>query len=131
MTMGAVANIFSTLHLARGKSRKGRIMGKRTRLATVVVAGLAGLGGVLVVAAPAQAYVSSCEAIRFSPNQGGATCHEGSGWFRVLVDCANVGGVRTVAGDWLHRDYTTGPNGGWSTAGCGSGYATNIRLDAK
>lgn len=55
-----------------------------------------------------------------------------AGSFRLLVDCANVHGVSTIGSDWVYRHessevswiYTQG-------VGCGTGYITNPRVDAR
>ncbi|WIM92579.1 hypothetical protein ACTOB_004527 [Actinoplanes oblitus] len=99
-----------------------------TKLAGVASAALLGMGGVLFAATPAQAYVSNCQAWT-SNNAGYAVCWAGTGSFRVLVDCANVGRVSTIGGDWIYRQENQSTQA--SIAGCGSGYATNVRWDAR
>lgn len=102
-----------------------------TKLASVGSAALLGIGGVLLAATPAQAYVYDCSAWASSIEGavGFAVCYGGTGSYRVLVDCANVGHVVTIGGDWVHR--IAGQGGRVSIADCGSGYATNVRVDAS
>lgn len=102
-------------------------MKTRAKMASIAIAGLLGAAGALFAAAPAQAAVWDCNTGINHGNQGWATCFSGMGWYRVVVDCANVGRVVTVSGDWQYRDDTTGSAA--SLAGCGGGFATNVRVD--
>ncbi|WP_146164223.1 hypothetical protein [Pseudosporangium ferrugineum] len=103
---------------------------RRTLIGLVVAAGL-GTGAALVVQSPAAAYVYNCSAwTNGDGNVAYAHCSSGTGSYRVLTDCANVGRVTTVGGPWITRSSGDGDPPVVSSAGCGSGYATNPRVDS-
>ena len=101
----------------------------RRKLAGVAAAVLIGGVSSLVVASPAQAYVWDCHAWAIG-NAGWALCFEGTGSYRVLVDCANVGRVVPISGPWKYRHWSDEST--WaSIAGCGEGFPTNVRVEAR
>ena len=105
----------------------------RTSKIGVALAGLAGVLGAIAIASPAQAYVYDCGVYWPTSYTVQGYCGGGTGSFRLLVDCANVHGVSTIGSNWYSRTATYGYKLYVYTEaiGCGSGYITNPRVDAR